>query len=177
MIEDILLDQYYNAFDNENYIIALKILKKIKPIQQDSAWVYAKIGECYYELKKYKIAVKYCNKSLAVQEKYPLPLWILGNSFYYLKQYNDSVDVFLEVINLSEYDIGKRETRLGISWAKSLKMDCYLKVADNFYMMEKDIDAQNYFQKFRLIKKKRVKSCLPNSYIKSIRRKMKEISH
>jgi tetratricopeptide (TPR) repeat protein len=168
-----LLDEYYRYYDIGDFKNSFKVLKKMELSTKDAAWIYAKCAECNYELRKYKNAVEYCKKSLDIQNKYPLALWTLGNSLYYLKKYNESVDFFSEILNMTEFEIGKIETRLGIQWARSLRMDSYLKMADNFYMLCKDEEAKKAVFEFNSIRKKGIKSYLATNYINSLRQKIK----
>lgn len=170
-----LLDEYYGFYDNNDFKNSLKVLKKMELTAKDAAWIHAKCAECDYELKKYKNAVEYCKKSLEIQNKYPLALWTLGNSLYYLKEYNKSTEIFSTILYMTEFEIGKIETKLGIQWARSLRMDSYLKMADNFYMLCKDEEAKEAVFEFNSIRKKGVKSYLPKNYIDTIRQKIKSL--
>jgi tetratricopeptide (TPR) repeat protein len=171
----VILDEYYKHIDNLDYFKALKYLNKMELTHKDSPWIYAKIAECFYELKNYKEAISYCELSLSKQKKYPLPLWTLGNSLYYDKKYKESIKVFKEIIQMDEMVIGRVETKQGIVWGRSLIMDCHIKLADNYYLINKDIEAKSELEKFEAIRRRRVKSSLPKSYINNIRKKMKEI--
>lgn len=170
-----LLDDFYGFYDISDFKNSIKVLKKMELTAKNTAWIYAKCAECYYELRKYKIAVDYCRKSLEIQDKYPLALWTLGNSLYYLKKYNESVEIFSKILNMTGFEIGKIETRLGILWARSLRMDSYLKTADNLYMLCKDDEAKEALLHFNLIRKKGVKSCLPPNHIKAMRQKINSL--
>jgi len=169
-----ILASFYDSFEISNYNKPIKFLIKMDDTEKD-AWYYSKMAECYYELRKYKIAVDYCRKSLEIQDKYPLALWTLGNSLYYLKKYNESVEIFSKILNMTEFEIGKIETRLGILWARSLRMDSYLRTADNLYMLCKDDEAKEALLHFNLIRKKGVKSCLHPNQIKAMRQKINSL--
>lgn len=170
-----LLDEYYRYYDIGDFKNSLKVLKKMEITTKDAAWIHAKYAECNYELRKYKNAVEYCKKSLEIQNKYPLALWTLGNSLYYLKEYNKSTEIFSTILNMTEFEIGKIETKLGIQWARSLRMDSYLKMSDNLYMLCKDDEAKEALMQFNSIRKKGVMSCLPPNYIKVMRQKVNSL--
>jgi tetratricopeptide (TPR) repeat protein len=142
------LNNFYKYYDKSDYTKAMFYLNKMELNQKDSSWIYAKLGECHYELRNYGEAIKYCEFSLEVQKRYPLALWTLGNAFYYVKKYKEAIKVFKTITKMTEFEIGKVETRLGVVWGRSLKMDCYIKLSDNYYMSDKDIDAKKAMQDF-----------------------------
>ncbi|HRG22048.1 MAG TPA: hypothetical protein PLQ57_13495 [Saprospiraceae bacterium] len=169
------LDAYYSALDNEDFSRALEVLYSIDVSENEIAWISAKKAECYYELKDYKNAVDLCRKSLKIQPKYPFALWTISSALYYKRNYTQCIKFLLQLDEMDEFTIGKVETRMGITWARSLKMDICLKLADALYMTRDDKKAVSYYNKFIEFRKRRVKSCLPVWYIKDIKFKMREI--
>lgn len=174
MVKEIL-DKYYTAVENENYTRALEILTELRVSSEELPWFYAKKAECYYELRDYQTAVSYCQKSLKKQPKYPLALWTISSAFYYLQKYNQSIKYLYVLDEMDENRIGKQETRMGITWSRSLKMDVCLKLADALYMSHNDNLAIFYYKKYREYRKRRVKSSLPAWYLKDLEGKLREI--
>jgi tetratricopeptide (TPR) repeat protein len=169
------LDDYYYAIDNENFSYALEVLNRMVVFENEIAWYNAKKAECFYELRDYKKAVTFCRKSLKIQPNYPLALWTISNAFYYLQKYKQCIQYLYFLDEMDENMIGKQETSMGITWARSLKMDVCLKLADALYMIHNDSRAITYYNKFREYRKKRVKSSLPIWYIKDLKVKFEEI--
>lgn len=170
------LDGYYRHFDNSDYSTAISYLNRMEFNKKDSAWIYAKLGECYYELKNYQKAIYYCKLSLNIQKKYPLSLWTLGNSYYYEKKYLEAISIFHIITKMTEIEIGKVETQMGKSWARSLIMDSYLELSDCFYMIHKDKEAIDNYLIFKKIRQKRTKTYLPKWYINDMAKKINDIS-
>ena len=160
------LDSFYQYFDNNNYTEAIRDLRQMPLIKEDKAWIYGKLSECYYELRRYKLGVRYGKKSLEFQKKYPLALWFLANSYFYLKDFNNSIKTFQTILKMKESDIGKKETQMGLKWAQSLKLDCHLCMAICYYGLYKDKKVRDCFNNFYALKKKRYKSSLEKTYLK-----------
>lgn len=175
MIKNVLLDEYYFAFDKEDYAQALGVLNAINVSSDELPWLNSKKAECYYELRDYKTAISFCRKALKKQINYPFALWTISNSYYYMNKYKISTNYFLKLEEMDEYSIGKVETRMGITWARSLKMDVCLKLADALYMTQDDKKSVFFYNKFIEYRKRRVKSSLPVWYIKDMKLKMREI--
>jgi tetratricopeptide (TPR) repeat protein len=159
------IDLFYKYYDAEKYRDAILILKKLPLVPKDKAWIFAKICECYYELRKYKIAVRYGKKSLEFQKNYPIALWNLGNSLYYIKEYRESIVVLKKLTNISDEVIGNKETQLGVKWAKSLRMDTNLKIALNYYALYKDAMVRKHLKIYKELKKQNNKSCIPKHFL------------
>ena len=164
-----LLELFYTDFDNNEYKESLEVLEKMVFDEKDSPWIYAKMGECYYELRNYKEAIRLCKESLKLQSNYPLPLWTISNAYYYNKDYKNSKRFFKKIVEMDEKKIGKEETSLGIRWAKSLKMDSYIKLTDCCYMLGQDKKAKDYLTVFNSMRSRKIPTSLPKWYIKQIK--------
>ena len=170
-----LLDLYYKYFDRKEYRKSIEVLFQMELSEKDGAWIQAKIGECFYELKNYEESIRFCKKSLKLQPKYPLPLWTIANAYYYNEDYKSSKRMFLKITKMDDIEIGKEETNLGIKWAKSLKMDSYLKIADCCYMLNQDKKAKVYLNIFNNLKSEKILTSLPKWYIIEIQNKISNI--
>jgi tetratricopeptide (TPR) repeat protein len=170
-----LVDLYYDSFDNQEYNNCILILNKMELTKEDTAWINAKLAECYYELRNYNEAIRYCSKSLKVQPEYPLPLWTMANAYYYIKDYNMAKRIFINISKMAIDKIGKKETKMGVEWAQSLIHDCKITLADCCYMLLQDTEAKKYLDEYER-NEEIIITCLPDWYVRDIKEKITTLS-
>lgn len=170
-----ILDDFYFHYDNEDWVKANYFIRKLIRSDSNSEWNWSKLASIYYELKKYKLSLRYSKKALSINKNYPFSLWTIANSYYYLKDYQNSLKYFKIIIDFSEKEIGIIQSKMGVKWAQSLKLDTYIKLSDVCYMLERDQEAILYFKKFNSLKKQKIKSFLDKAYLNTIKKRMNKL--
>lgn len=148
---DLLLEEYYTSRDSKQYHEAFKVLKSIIRIDQ-SAWSYTTMSEEYFRMGRYKLSLRYAHKAYAINPHSPLVKWNLAGSYLLLKEHAKAKELYEEILLMGEIEIGKIQTRYGLTWARSLITDCSFRVSECYFFLyeyDKALLSLNEFAKKR----------------------------
>jgi len=154
-----LLDSFYIAYNNKNYVEAIESLQVIIISQKKkSFWIYSRLSSCYYELKNYENALNYAKMAYKLEPKSPLVLWDYAGVLIMVKKEKRAIKLLVKIQemnnDLTEYGFEKSEIR----WMQSLKIDANFLIGKAYYMICEDNLAQEYFRKYLLERSKNRKS-------------------
>jgi tetratricopeptide (TPR) repeat protein len=108
-------------------------------------WILTRIGNTYYQEGKNTLALKYIRKGLEIQPNCPLVLWDYACVLSEVGKEPEALRIFEKLIRRGADRIANDECGEGISWAKSLVLDCYYRGGWSAVSLGKAPLARKYF--------------------------------
>jgi tetratricopeptide (TPR) repeat protein len=152
-IEEIL-NEYYLASGKGDSLTAIKLIKRINKLET-TFWSLTCISSTYFEMGKYKIALRYAEKAMLLNPASPLVLWDYAGALKKNKQRAKAKDIYNKILELSDSEIGRKYTKEGLYWARSLRCDCYYRLAECEYFLNNYESALDYAQRYILARQEK----------------------
>lgn len=124
---------------------ARRSLREELAAEPDHHWILTRIGNTYYQEGKNRLALKYIRKALGIQPKCPLVQWDYACVLSEVGKDKEALRIFEKLIRRGANRIAEDECGEGLSWAKSLILDCYYRGGCSADSLGKKSLAKKYF--------------------------------
>jgi tetratricopeptide (TPR) repeat protein len=161
-----------NAFDNEDYKSAIRLLKYELKKDPDNHWLLTKLSSAYYESFNYNKAKLISEQALKIMPDCPLVIWDYAGPLFMLGENAAAAKAYKKIIKLSKGDIVIGECWETISWTKAIVNDSIFGLGCVAEITGKKGLAKKYFTEYYNNRLQKVSSIYP---IDMVRKKLKKL--
>lgn len=170
-----LLDQFYMAYNGDDYSKAVELLHEVLLKEgKGSAWLYSRLSSSHYELRNYETALEYAKKAYKLWPTSPLVLWDYAGVLIMLRKEKKAITLLKRIqgmdTDLRTYGFADPQR----SWMQSIKDDANYLIGHACYLIGEDALAKEAFLAHLATRKKGKKSIYPKKKVLKALNKLNE---